>query len=193
MNVQIHKVKPNVRVAGLWAIVALTVLCAGCTSGGSKDALGVRNFGEVSPEIWRGGKPSPEGMHWLADRGVKTIIDLQMIDESADVPKGVRYVPIRVSMWQCDCVDVAAVTKAIDQSAKPVFIHCQAGRDRTGVAVAAWRMAHGMSADDAIAEMERFGTNPWWNGAVRSKIRRLEQEYVNKGGVAGSVESTKYP
>ena len=192
MSVQILNVKPNVRVAGLWAIVALTALCAGCTTGGSKDAVGVKNFGEVSPEIWRGGKPTPEGMHWLAERGVKTIIDLQMGDESADVPAGVRYVPIRVSMRQCDCVDVAAVIKAIDESPKPVFIHCQAGRDRTGLAVAAWRMAHGMSADDAIADMEQYGTNPWWNGAIKSKIRRLEQECANKAGVAGS-ENTKYP
>ena len=175
------------------AIFALFITCEGCTSGGSEEAAGIKNFGQVSPEIWRGGKPTPEGMHWLADRGVKTIIDLQMADESADVPKGVRYVPIRVSMWQCDCVDVAAVMRAIEQSPKPVFIHCVAGRDRTGLAVAAWRMAHGMSAAAAIAEMERFGTNPWWNGAIKSKIRRLEEQYATKGGVAGSVETTKYP
>jgi protein tyrosine phosphatase (PTP) superfamily phosphohydrolase (DUF442 family) len=174
------------------AIFALLIACAGCTTGGNKEAVGITNFGQVSPEIWRGGRPTNEGMQWLAERGVKTIIDLQMQDESADVPLGVRYVPIRVSMRQCDCVDVAAVIKAIDENPKPVFIHCQAGRDRTGLAVAAWRMAHGMSADDAIAEMERYGANLWWNGAIKSKIRRLEQEYANKAGVAGS-ENTKYP
>src|SRR5436305_4144728 len=109
------------RHVALWAgaIFALLIGCAGCTTGGSKEAVGVSNFGEVSPEIWRGGKPTREGMHWLADRGVKTVIDLQMEDESADIPRGVRYVPIRVSMMRCDCVDVSAVMRAIEESPKP--------------------------------------------------------------------------
>ena len=124
---------------------------------------------------------------------MKTIIDLQMIDESADVPQGVRYVPIRVSMWECDCVDVAAVTRAIDESPKPVFIHCLAGRDRTGLAVAAWQMAHGMSADAAITEMKQFGSNPWWSEAIKRKIRRLAEEAGGSGRVAESMGSTKYP
>jgi protein tyrosine/serine phosphatase len=190
----VRRIDYFLRNGGLWvsAIFALLVACAGCTSGESKDGVGVKNFGEVSPEIWRGGKPTREGMHWLADRGVKTIIDLQMEDESGDVPAGVRYVPIRVSMWECDCVDVEAVVRAIEESPKPVFVHCQAGRDRTGLAVAAWRMAHGMSADDAIAEMERYGTNPLWNAAIKSKIRRLGEQYSSKG-VAESAGNAKYP
>ena len=183
------------RSGGLWAgaIFALLIACAGCTTGGSKEGVGVNNFGEVSPEIWRGGKPTKEGMQWLSQRGVRTIIDLQMDDESGDVPAGVRYVAIRVSTRHCDEVDVAAVNRAIDEGPKPVFIHCQAGRDRTGLAVAAWRMAHGMSANDAIAEMEGYGTNLWWTGAIKSKIRRLEEQYAPKGGVAESPGTAKYP
>jgi protein tyrosine phosphatase (PTP) superfamily phosphohydrolase (DUF442 family) len=155
-------------------LVALA--CGGCTTGGQKDVPGVPNFGQVSADVWRGGKPTPEGMKWLADRGVKTIIDLQMQDESADVPAGVRYVPIRVSKWQCDCVDVPAVLRAIEESPKPVFIHCRAGRDRTGLAVAAWQMHHqGATADEAIAAMEDFGINPFWNRAIKRKIRQLQE------------------
>src|SRR5258706_15120063 len=90
------------RAAGFGAMVALVVFCAGCTTGGSKEVAGVSNFGQVTPEIWRGGKPTREGMRWLADRGVKTIIDLQMEDESADVPAGVRDGAIRVALWGWD-------------------------------------------------------------------------------------------
>jgi protein tyrosine phosphatase (PTP) superfamily phosphohydrolase (DUF442 family) len=175
---------------GALAIFLPFVICSGCTRGGDRQAVGVDNFGEVSSDLWRGGKPSKEGMQWLAHRGMKTVIDLQMEDESGDVPQGVRYVPIRVSMWQCDCVDVAAVIQAIDEGPKPVFIHCQAGRDRTGLAVAAWRMAHGMSADDAIVEMERYGKSAWWNSAIKSKIRGLEEQYANKK-VAQTSETAK--
>jgi len=175
------------------AFLALIVTCAGCTTGGNTDAAGVKNFGEVTPEVWRGGKPTPQGMQWLADRGVKTIIDLQMEDESRAVPQGVRYLPLRVSMWECDCVDTSAVVKAIDESSKPVFIHCQAGRDRTGLAVAAWRVAHGMSANDAIAEMERYGKNAWWSRAIKSKIRKLEREKAGGGVVAESQGKPENP
>jgi protein-tyrosine phosphatase len=115
-------------------------------------------------------------MQWLAQQQVKTIIDLQMDDESRDVPTGVRYVPIRAPMWHCDQVDVAAVIKAIDESPKPVFIHCLVGRDRTGLAVAAWQMSHGMSAEEAIAQMERFGSNPYFSDSIKRRIRELEQE-----------------
>src|SRR3954462_3064973 len=39
---------------------------AGCTSGGRHAVPGVQNFGQVTPEVWRGGKPSREGMQSLA-------------------------------------------------------------------------------------------------------------------------------
>jgi len=160
-----------------WGLMTVMVIaCAGCTTGANKTATGVDNFGEVTPEVWRGGKPSREGMQWLADRGVKAIIDLQMDDESADVPSGVKYVPLRVSLWNCDQVDVAAVTRAIEQSPKPVFIHCLIGRDRTGLAIAAWQMSHGTSAEQAIANMEQFGVNPWWNAAIKRRIHELQPQ-----------------
>src|SRR4051812_15578594 len=127
LELRSHNQQPARYLTWVVATAVFLIACAGCTTGGSKEAVGVGNFGEVSPEIWRGGKPTREGMHWLADRGVKTVIDLQMEDESADIPRGVRYVPIRVSMMRCDCVDVSAVMRAIEESPKPVFIHCQAG------------------------------------------------------------------
>src|SRR5689334_11553260 len=96
-------------------ILILLIICAGCTTGGQKEAGSIENFGQVTPEVWRGSKPDREGMQWLAQRGVKTIIDLQMDDESADVPAGVTYVPIRSSLWKCDQVDVTAVVAAIDE------------------------------------------------------------------------------
>jgi protein tyrosine phosphatase (PTP) superfamily phosphohydrolase (DUF442 family) len=160
----------------LAALLILPLLIVGCTTGSNKNANGVDNFGQVSPDVWRGGKPSRQGMQWLADRGVKTIIDLQMDDESADVPSGVKYIPLRVSLWNCDQVDVAAVTRAIDQSPKPVFIHCLIGRDRTGLAIAAWQMSHGTTAEQAIANMEQFGINPWWNAAIKRRIRELQPQ-----------------
>jgi hypothetical protein len=37
-------------------------------------------------------------------------------------------------------------------------------------------MTHGMSCEQAIADMEQFGTNSYWNDAIKRRIRQLERE-----------------
>jgi protein tyrosine phosphatase (PTP) superfamily phosphohydrolase (DUF442 family) len=134
---------------------------------------GVANFGFVTTDVWRGAQPTPEGFKTLAAMGVRTVIDLQEDDHSASVPPGVRYVPLRVSGWHADEVDTGAVLRAIAENPKPVFIHCHQGRDRTGLAVAAYRLSQGMSTTDAIRELRRFRVNFWWQSPIEKRIRLL--------------------
>src|SRR5690349_11904581 len=109
---------------------------------------GVANFGLISKDVWRGGEPTAEGMKKLADLGMKTVIDLREGDESPIIPQGVTYVRLPVSAWHCDQVNVKAVLDAIEHNPKPVFIHCHQGRDRKGLAIAAYRLSQKMSAKD---------------------------------------------
>ena len=88
---------------------------------------GVDNFGVVTPSVWRGAKPTREGMASLAALDVGTIVDLQEADESMDVPPGVRYVRLPVPAWEADRVDTAAVLAAVRVGPGPVFIHCREG------------------------------------------------------------------
>ena len=45
-----------------------------------------------------------------------------------------------------------------ENSGKKAFVHCRLGDDRTGMAVAAYRMAEeGWTADEAMKEMRTFG------------------------------------
>jgi hypothetical protein len=139
---------------------------------------GLVNFGFVNADLWRGALPSPDGFKTLAVMGVRTVIDLQERDQSANIPPGVRYVPLRISEWRADHVDTAAVLRAIAECPKPIFIHCHRGRDRTGLAVAAYRLAHGATADQAIEEARRFRINFWWRGPIEARIRQLAREGV---------------
>jgi hypothetical protein len=137
---------------------------------------GVRNFGFISADVWRGAKPSPVGFTILKGMGIRTVIDLQELDESKDIPEGVLYVPLRTSQWKASEVDTAAVLRAIEKSPKPVYIHCLEGRDRTGVAIAAYRLSRGMKVTDAIAELNNFRVNFWWRGPMERRIRQIASE-----------------
>lgn len=132
---------------------------------------GVGNFGFISAEVWRGAQPTADGLRTLYAMGCKTVIDLQERDESGAVPAGMKYVRLPTSEWNAANVDVGAVLKAIDQSPKPVFIHCHVGRDRTGLAVGAYRLIHGMKLGDVIAELRNFHVSPWYRSNIE---RRLE-------------------
>jgi protein tyrosine/serine phosphatase len=47
---------------------------------------------------------------------------------------------------------------ATDPQNQPVYVHCEAGKGRTGVAVACYRMAvEGWTADQAIADGAKYG------------------------------------
>lgn len=136
---------------------------------------GVDNFGLVSKDLWRGGQPTPDGMHWLATLGVKTVIDLREEgDEASIIPPGVRYVRVPVSPFNADQVNVQEVLRQIETSPKPVFIHCHQGRDRTGLAVAAYRLAQGMRPADACTELRAFHVNFWWDGPIERRIYDLD-------------------
>src|SRR5437763_5029239 len=50
---------------------------------------GVANFGFVSADLWRGARPTLLGFTALAAMGVRTVIDLEERDASAEIPAGV--------------------------------------------------------------------------------------------------------
>ena len=145
---------------------------------------GVDNFGLICNDVWRGSEPTAEGFRTLASLGVKTVIDLRESDESASIPKGVRYVHLPTSAWRADTVNVKAVLDAIANSPKPVFIHCHQGRDRTGLAVAAYRLRQHMSAKDACRELRYFRVNPWWTNSIEQRIYALNRHGVEEQPLA---------
>jgi protein tyrosine phosphatase (PTP) superfamily phosphohydrolase (DUF442 family) len=101
----------------------------------------------VDPGIWRGGQPTHAGIDALKERGIKTIINfrtdpLAVEEETAYAKKiGINEVkiPIRGERGpQNDQLDkFFALVR--DDNAKPIFMHCDGGRDRTGLMVALYR------------------------------------------------------
>jgi protein tyrosine phosphatase (PTP) superfamily phosphohydrolase (DUF442 family) len=127
---------------------------------------GVENFVEVSPDLWRGAQPTPEGFCNLKAKGVKTIINLR--HDHDDLPllacTNLKYFWIKAHAWHPEEEDLVKFLKVLkDEKNWPVFVHCAAGSDRTGYSVATYRIVEqNWTADDAIHEMFDFRYHPWW-------------------------------
>lgn len=131
--------------------------------GQKRTVKGLPNFGEVTPMLFRGAQPSPEGLKALAKMGVNIVVDARgdrTDTEGKQVTQlGMRYVPIP---WRCpfpnDEIFVKFLKLVRDNPAQKIFVHCRLGDDRTGMMVAAYRMAgQGWSAEEAMHEMQQFG------------------------------------
>ena len=123
---------------------------------------GVPNFGEVTPTLYRGGLLNTAGLKTLAKMGIKVVVDTHANDESEEKTVkslGMEYVAIP---WHCpwprDEVFAKFLKVLRESKGKKVFVHCRLGDDRTGMMVAAYRMAdEGWTADEAMNEMKTFG------------------------------------
>jgi tyrosine-protein phosphatase SIW14 len=126
------------------------------------DEKGVPNFGEVTPTLYRGGLASPTGIKALKKLGMHVIVDTHANDEAEEKTVeglGMKYVAIP---WHCpwphDEVFAKFLKVVHENKGKKIFVHCRLGDDRTGMMVAAYRMAEeGWTSDEAMNEMKSFG------------------------------------
>jgi len=121
---------------------------------------GVENFAQITAGVWRGAQPTAAGMAKLKAMGVKTIVNLRALHTDRDELRGLGldYVHLPCTAAWADEEVVAQFLKiATDPARRPVFVHCQHGSDRTGVAIAAYRVAvQGWSMEKARRELPRF-------------------------------------
>jgi hypothetical protein len=126
---------------------------------------GLRNFAWVTPYLARGGQPDAVGFSQLKTRGVKTIVDLRGLSHRDEIDTlGFKYIQIPSNAAKPDLTQVVQFLRFVreDQN-RPVFVHDEAGSDRVGLYIAAYRIVEqGWSAPDALLEMNRFHFNPYW-------------------------------
>jgi protein tyrosine phosphatase (PTP) superfamily phosphohydrolase (DUF442 family) len=147
------------RAASLAALLAALLGCAR-----PRPALG--NLGRVDDGLWRSAQPTAAGFAEARRLGVATVVDLRCSHDDAEATRDAGLSVVRVPMrqWHVDEERVAAALRAMsDPALRPVLVHCQEGRDRTGLVVAAYRVAlQGWSREAAVAEMRAHGNHPTW-------------------------------
>lgn len=131
--------------------------------GSRKNYVGLPNFGEVTPHLYRGGQPGVDGLQALKKMGVTIIVDMRGSKSSheREIVTSLRMQYVSIP-WHCPFPKDEAFAKFLhviqENPKKKIFVHCRLGDDRTGMAIASYRMAlEGWSADDAMKEMELFG------------------------------------
>jgi protein tyrosine phosphatase (PTP) superfamily phosphohydrolase (DUF442 family) len=142
-----------------------------------KDDIWPKRFGEVVPGlVYRSGQISPRIVEkTLAERGIKTLINLQVDNRSSDPVQAVEAEAAQRLGIDCyrfplsgdgtgeikNYAGALAALVASERAGKPVLIHCAAGTQRAGVAVAFYRvLVQKRATTEAYAEMLRYGINP---------------------------------
>src|SRR6185503_2980726 len=131
------------------------------------------NFHQVNAQLYRGAQPKAGGIERLAEMGIKTIINLRSGDERSRLEEqearaaGLNYVNVPFQRLGGPTEEQIAQVLSLINAAEnqPVFVHCKHGADRTGVAIAIYRIDHdGWSSERAKAEADRYGLKPWQMG-----------------------------
>jgi hypothetical protein len=142
---------------------------------------------EVAPGIYRG--PAPEtaaDFRQIRDLGVRTVLDLRKfrrrkMDDTCRCARahGMGYVRAPVSFRpQRDCSPERALRLLTSPHLQPVYIHCELGRDRSGLIIGLYRVRYeGWSPCDAYAEMQQLGFN--------ERLRGLDRYFWERHGRPG--------
>jgi protein tyrosine/serine phosphatase len=168
-----------------------------CLGSGSQDApqppAAVPRFQEVAPGFCRGGLPTPAGLRFLKQKGIRTIVDLRPEDgERALVEElGMQYVKLPISAWDRIPEETIQTFFRIvrDPAHQPVFIHCRRGADRVGVMVGFYRIAfQGWDGERAYREARALGMRWWYRG-----LKRQLDEFAAKQAAARGTPPRHQP
>ena len=110
--------------------------------------------------LWRGGKPDSQGALALMNKGVGTVVNLEMLHSDKDAFRQAKGAPTRsvdyfeVPEWEPNVViapgrvddSVAEFIAIVRTQPRPVYVHCRSGQNRTGVMVAAQPMTISQSS-----------------------------------------------
>ena len=171
--------------AALIAVLSFSILATAQTAPTPEKFPNIKigNFGQMDERYYRGAQPNPGDYQALKDLGVNTVIDLR--NDPTDYEKkevealGMKYVNIPMSGWKyAKDTQVEEFMKVMNDPAVVAFAHCKAGRHRTGLTGAVYRMEkYGWDYDKVYKEMKNYDYSSW---PVHYNIKSYVQDYAKE-------------
>jgi tyrosine-protein phosphatase SIW14 len=148
-------------------------LCSAAQAAIDPTSVPITRFLEVTPDIYRGARPSIQGLTVLAKEGLRTDLDLEDVpsvisaEQSTAEKLGLQFIsqPMSGSATPDDA-QVDQTLKILNDPANyPIFVHCKLGEDRSGMIVGLYRVfTQNWTAADAYSEMLKDGFHPFLTG-----------------------------
>jgi protein tyrosine/serine phosphatase len=147
---------------------------------------GLPNLGQVTEMLYRGGQPTEEGYRELKKLGIQIIVNFRNEKENIEAERrevealGMRYVSIPWSGWHKPTNHQVArfLTLLRANREKKIFAHCHHGSERTGVMVAAFRMAmQDWTPQQVLEEMKEFHFHHFWFRHLRSYVEDFPRQF----------------
>ncbi|OFX34499.1 MAG: hypothetical protein A2X08_10340 [Bacteroidetes bacterium GWA2_32_17] len=146
---------------------------------------GLYNLFKVDDNLFRSEQPNRKDMITLKNYGIKTILNLRhtKTDNCEAKNTNLEIQHITINTWTISYEDIVQSLKTINNSKKPVLIHCLHGSDRTGCIVAAYRMTNcNWTKDEAIKEFKEggFGYHEKWFPNILELLNNINIEQLKK-------------
>lgn len=152
-----------------------------------KNKDGLVNFGVVVPHVlYRSAKPDAEALEALKNRWwINTVLDLRQLDAAEREERremvesaGMKYmnIPMDDHGHTSDSVVDSALEVIAYKGNQPVLVHCEGGRHRTGLIVAAFRvLVQGWTVEAAYKEaVEKYNFySAWGHSEVKKDLLAL--------------------
>lgn len=167
------------------------------------DVPGISDFGKVNDFLYRGAQPKDDGVEQLQKFGIDTIIDLRgefprMIEDERQRAEslGIRFINLPGSGWATPTDDEIARFFSLlqEQPRRKIFIHCWLGGDRSGMFIAAYRIAfQGWSPRQAIQEMRAFHYLHFWHPNMARWVKRFPKHLAQSPRLASFRQISSRP
>lgn len=144
---------------------------------------GIKDFGKVNDYLYRGAQPKDDSLAQLKKMGVDTVVDLRgVLHEAVNKERrkaqslGMQFINLPGNGWSNPPDDQIAKFFALMQERprRKIFIHCWLGGDRSGMFIAAYRIAfEGWTAGQAVEEMREFHYLEFWHPGMRRYVEEF--------------------
>ena len=176
-------------LAGFAVTLALTIAAAPA----SAQQPGIKNFGKVNDNYYRGAQPAAGQHAQLKRMGIKTVIDLRK-EKHAGAREwaraaGLAYfnLPLEAGRPATDEQAAEFLRLVNDPANWPVYVHCDGGRTRTGALTSVYRITRDdWTADRAFDEMLKYGfddskgSSGLFGGDGRARQKRFVYAYYEQ-------------